>query len=255
MPLKIIVVPCLTDNYAYILHDTLSKKTTLVDAPDFAPIKEYLDKEKWGLDSILITHHHDDHIYGVAELVEHYDPLVYGAAADRKRLPNLDISLSDKDKFSVCNLIFKCIDVSGHTLGHLAFYCASENIVFTGDSLMTLGCGRIFEGTPQQMLNSLNQLKRLPNNTIVYSGHEYAAQNARFALSVDLNNSDLKSRAKQIMRNIELKIPNVGFSLEEEMQTNPFLRSNAVEIRASLGLNNNSDLEVFTKLRTMKDNF
>ena len=120
---------------------------------------------------------------------------------------------------------------------------------------MTLGCGRIFEGTPQQMLDSLNQLKNLPNNTIVYSGHEYAAQNARFALSVDLNNSDLKSRAKQILRNIELKIPNVGFSLEEEMQTNPFLRSNAFEIRASLGLNNNSDLEVFTKLRTMKDNF
>ena len=255
MPLKIVIVPCLTDNYAYILHDTLSKKTTLVDAPEFTPIKERLETEKWRLDNILITHHHDDHIAGVMELKECYNPLVYGADVDRKRLPNLDVSLSDKEKFSVSNLIFKCIDVPGHTLGHLAFYCASENIVFTGDSLMTLGCGRIFEGTPQQMLESLNQLKKLPNNTIVYSGHEYAAQNARFALSVDLNNSDLKSRAKQILRNIELKIPNVGFSLEEEMQTNPFLRSNALEIRAGLGLNNNSDLEVFTKLRKMKDNF
>ena len=143
MPLKIIIVPCHADKYAYILQDTLSKKTTLVDAPDFTPIKERLETEKWGLDHILITHHHNDHIAGVAELKEYYNPLVYGAEIDRKRLPSLDVSLSDKEKFSVSNLIFKCIDVPGHTLGHLAFYCASENIVFTGDSLMTLGLSLI----------------------------------------------------------------------------------------------------------------
>ena len=255
MPLKIIVVPCLTDNYAYILHDTLSKKTTLVDAPEFTPIKERLETEKWRLDNILITHHHDDHIAGVMELKECYNPLVYGADVDRKRLPNLDVSLSDKEKFSVSNLIFKCIDVPGHTLGHLAFYCASENIVFTGDSLMALGCGRIFEGTPQQMFESLHQLKKLPDSTIAYSGHEYAAQNARFALSVEPNNHHLEKRAKQIMKNIKSNLPNVGVSIGEEKKTNPFLRPSESEIRSTLGLCNNSDLEVFTMLRKMKDNF
>ena len=153
------------------------------------------------------------------------------------------------------NLIFKCIDVPGHTLGHLAFYCASENIMFTGDSLMSLGCGRIFEGSPKQMFESLNKLKTFPNETIIYSGHEYAAQNARFALTVDSNNIHLENRANQIMKNVKLQIPNVGVSLEEDKKTNPFLRPSAVEIRSVLGFNDNSDLEVFTKLRDMKDNF
>ena len=255
MSFKIVIVPCLTDNYAYIVHDNLSSKTTLIDAPDSEPIKETLEKEKWGLDNILITHHHEDHVAGVPQLVSHYNPLIFGAESDKGRLPRLDVTLFDRDKFSASNLIFKCFEVPGHTAGHLAFYCASENIVFTGDSLMSLGCGRIFEGTPKQMFDSLNQLKSLPDETIVYSGHEYASNNARFALTVDPQNIDLRNRQKIVERNLKLKIPNVAGSLKEEKKTNPFLRSDSNEILKTLGLKNKSSFEIFTILREMKDNF
>ena len=255
MSLEIIVVPCLTDNYAYIIHDTNSNKTTLVDAPEFGPIKEQLEKQKWALDNILITHHHHDHIAGISSLVTEYNPIVFGAEADKKRLPKLHVTLTDRDKFSVSDRIFKSIDVSGHTQGHLAFYCPSENILFSGDSLMALGCGRVFEGTSEQMYESLEELKKLPDETVIYSGHEYAKQNAKFALTVDTHNSDLVKRMNKIVINLNLGIPNTGVSLEEEKRTNPFLRTGNADIRSKLGLENASDAEVFTRLRTMKDNF
>ncbi len=255
MPIKIKIIPCLTDNYAYILHDMLSNKTTLIDAPDFNPINKVLEKEKWGLDNILITHHHSDHIAGIDKLVNKYNPKIFGAESDIKRLPPLDVTLADRDKFSVSNLIFKTIDVSGHTIGHLAFYCPSEKIIFTGDSLMTLGCGRIFEGTPKQMFESLNQLKELPKETIVYSGHEYADKNAQFALTVDPKNYCLIDQSKKIKDNLIKGIPNVALSLEDEKRTNPFLRSDNFAIKTALGMENSSDLEIFTVLRELKDTF
>lgn len=255
MSLKIVTVPCLSDNYAYILHNTLLNKTTLVDAPDFAAIKEVLDKENWSLDNILLTHHHNDHIAAVPELVKVYNPLIYGSESDTKRLPRLNVTLSDRDKFSVGGLIFKCFEVPGHTLGHIAFYCSSENIVFTGDSLMTLGCGRIFEGSPEQMFESLNQIKNLPNNTVMYSGHEYAKQNVKFALSVDPGNQSLAEKMSQIIRNEDSQVPNVPSTIENEKDTNPFLRVADHDIRKKLNLEKNSDLEVFKVLREMKDNF
>ena len=255
MPLKIIIVQCLTDNYAYIIHDTISKKTTLVDAPDSDPIKEQIERQGWSLDNILITHHHHDHVAGIPNLVNQYDSMVFGAERDLKRLPKLDVTLTDRDKFSVNHRIFKSIGVPGHTSGHLAFYCNSEKILFSGDSLMTLGCGRIFEGTSQQMFESLNKLKKLPDETIIYSGHEYAKKNAEFALTVDPKNSFLMERMNKIMSNLNFGIPNTAVTLAEEKATNPFLRCDNIEIRSTLGLANTSDLEVFTVLRRMKDNF
>ena len=255
MPLKIVIVPCLADNYAYIIHDEASNKTSLVDAPDFFSINEQLEKQGWGLDNILITHHHQDHIDGVLELKIKYGPTIFGASQDVGRLPKLDVELSHKDKFSVSNMIFKCLEVPGHTIGHIAFYCASEKLVFTGDSLMNLGCGRLFEGTPEQMLNSLNLLSSLPRDTAIYSGHEYASQNAKFALSVDPTNLNLKKRADQIFKNINFNFPNVPVSLAEEQDTNPFLRCGSTEILTQIGLENRTALQVFTKLRKMKDSF
>ena len=255
MPIEILTVPCLADNYAYILHDKLSNKTTLVDAPAFDPIREQLEKQNWTLDNILLTHHHDDHIAGVAELVKHYNASVFGAKADSNRLPYLDVALTDRDKFSASNLIFRCIEVPGHTLGHLAFYCASENIVFTGDSLMALGCGRIFEGTPKQMFESLTKLKGLPDNTKVYSGHEYARQNAKFAITVDPDNTELRDRSKRVLTNFDLQIPNAQSTILEEKNTNPFLRSGNLEIWKSLGHKSKDPLKIFTLLREMKNNF
>ena len=255
MPIKIITVPCLVDNYAFILHDVLSKKTTLIDAPEFNTINLVLEKENWGLDNILITHHHDDHVGGVKKLVNKYNPTVFGADADKHRLPPLDVLLFDRDKFSASNLVFKTMEVSGHTIGHLAFYCASEKIVFTGDSLMSLGCGRLFEGTAEQMYESLNSLAKLPDDTIVYSGHEYAYQNALFALNVDPQNSELINKQKLIKRNLSKQVPNVPTSIGEEKKINPFLRSEQSSIKQTIGLGKSSDLEVFTLLRKMKDEF
>ena len=255
MPLKIVIVPCLSDNYAYIIHNEASNKTTLVDAPEFFSINRCLEERSWNLDNILITHHHQDHIDGITELKSRYSPTIFGAKEDVRRLPRLNVELSHKDKFSVSNLIFTCLEVPGHTVGHLAFYCSSEKIVFTGDSLMNLGCGRLFEGTPEQMLNSLNLINSLPVDTEIYSGHEYANQNAKFALAVDPNNLDLQSRANQISKNISSNFPNVPVMLSEEQNTNPFLRCRNKKIQAKIGLENKTSLDVFTKLRKMKDNF
>ena len=255
MSVEIVIVPCLSDNYAYIIHDEASNKTTLVDAPEFYSINKQLEKRNWNLDSILITHHHQDHIDGIPQLRDRYKPTIFGAEHDLGRLPKLDVALTDKDKFSVSNLIFKCLEVPGHTVGHLAFYCESEKFIFTGDSLMSLGCGRLFEGTPEQMLTSLNLISSLPPDTTIYSGHEYANQNAKFALAVDPKNSDLIARAVRISDNIKANFPNVPVTLMEEQKTNPFLRSSNKEIQFQIGLDNKNSLEVFTKLRKMKDNF
>ena len=255
MSLKIVIVPCLSDNYAYILHNSVTNKTILVDAPDFVAIKLQLDKQNWNLDYILLTHHHDDHIAGVAKLVNIYKPLTYGSEADKERLPPLNVHLSDRDKFSVGGLIFKCFEVPGHTLNHLAFYCASEKIVFTGDSLMTLGCGRIFEGSPEQMFESVTLIKNLPEETIMYSGHEYAKQNLKFALSVDPGNHHLAQKMEEIIQNEKSKIPNVPSTIKDEKNNNPFVRTNDPCIRKNLNLEKSSELEVFKTLREMKDNF
>jgi hydroxyacylglutathione hydrolase len=255
MPLEIVTVPCLSDNYAYIIHDESSNKTTLIDAPEFFSIYECLKKRDWRLDSILITHHHHDHIDGIKELKKHYNPMIFGAKEDLARLPKIDVELSHRDKFSVSNIIFKCLEVPGHTIGHLAFYCEPEKIIFTGDSLMTLGCGRLFEGTPEQMYNSLNMISSLPSDTLVYSGHEYAIQNSKFALSVNPENANLVNRAHQISKNIKSGVPNSPVSLKEELDTNPFLRCKSKEVQNKIGLENSNALETFTKLRKMKDEF
>lgn len=255
MSLEIVIVPCLTDNYAYIIHDNSSKKTTLIDAPEYHPIKKKLDDKNWYLNNILITHHHEDHVAGIDALRKDYQPLVFGSKADKGRLPKLDIVLSDRDKFSVSNLIFKCLEVPGHTIGHLAFYCATKKIIFTGDTLMTLGCGRLFEGRPEQMLNSLNLISSLPEDTLVYSGHEYADQNAKFALTIDSGNSKLINRAAEISQNTIKNRPNVPVLLQHEKDTNPFLRSDKIEIQNALGLKGKNSLEIFTILRDMKNNF
>ena len=255
MSIEIVTIPCLVDNYAYIIHDTSTKKNILIDAPELSPILQALDERNWKLDYILITHHHSDHINAVEKLQKEFNSLICGAQKDAERLPKLDISLSDKEKFSVGSLIFKCFEVPGHTAGHIAFYCQSKDILFTGDSLMALGCGRLFEGTPEEMWASLTKLMYLPDSTMIYSGHEYAYQNAKFALSIDSENNALSKRAKEIFQNAETATPNVPVSLELEKSTNPFLRSGHENIKSKLDMFGKNSLEVFTKLREMKDLF
>jgi hydroxyacylglutathione hydrolase len=255
MTTEIIIIPCLKDNYAYIVHDRITNKNSLIDAPEAKPVISFFEKKGWTLDSILITHHHTDHIGGIDELVEVFKPKIYGALADKSRLPILDVKLSNNDQIKIGSLQFQILDVPGHTIGHIAYYCASQGIIFTGDSLMALGCGRLFEGTPKQMYSSLTKISQLPNDTLIYSGHEYAKNNAKFALSVEKENKYLDKRFNFIKENIRKNIPNVPETLIEEKRTNPFLRAHLPELKNSLNMVNSSDDQVFKLLRELKDAF
>jgi len=255
MTLEIVIVPCLSDNYAYLLRDTASDQVGLVDAPEAGPISAALTERGWGLDLILITHHHNDHIAGVDALRGAFGAEVVGAAADGHRLPRLDRELVAGDTVALGASVAEVIDVPGHTVGHIAYYFGAAGALFSADSLMVMGCGRLFEGTPQAMWGTLTRLAALPDSTLVYSGHEYAESNLRFALSVDTDNPTLARRAEDIRRLRAEGKPTVPARLDLERATNPFLRATATEMKASVGLPGAPDAEVFADLRRRKDNF
>lgn len=255
MTLEIVVVPCLSDNYAYLLRDAASGRVGLVDAPEPGPIEAALAERGWGLDLILITHHHDDHIAGVDALREAFGAMVVGAAADRHRLPRLDRELVPGDTVALGESVAEVIDVPGHTIGHIAYHFPQAQALFSADSLMVMGCGRLFEGTPEVMWSTLSRLAALPDATRVYSGHEYTESNLRFALSVDTDNPTLARRAEEIRQLRAEGKPTVPARLDLERATNPFLRATAPEMKASVGLTGAPDAEVFADLRRRKDNF
>jgi hydroxyacylglutathione hydrolase len=255
MTLEIVTIPCLADNYAFLLRDQATGKVALVDAPESYPIQKALQDKGWKLDMVLLTHHHYDHVDGLPELVAEYHPQVIGAKADASRLPPLDLVLNEGDTFTVGESEGHIIDVSGHTIGHIAFHFPSANAVFTADSLMALGCGRLFEGTPEMMWASLSKLAALPLDTIVYSGHEYTASNAKFALTVEPNNTALQARAADITAKRAAGIPTVPSTLAEELATNPFLRAHLPEMKSAVGMEGATDVEVFAAIRKQKDNF
>lgn len=255
MPLEIVTLPTLSDNYNFLLHDTASGQTALVDAPEDAGIAAELKRRGWKLDVILLTHHHYDHIDGTAALCAEFGAQVIGAAADAHRLPPLNTAVAPGDQIEVLGRRVDVIDVSGHSIGHVAFYMPSEKALFSGDSLMALGCGRLFEGTPAQMFESLSRLTALPGDTIVYSGHEYTAANAKFALTVEPGNAALQNRAAAVEKARAANNPTVPSLLSEELATNPFLRSDSPEVQATVGLVGADPVEVFTEVRRRKDNF
>ncbi len=255
MALEIVVVPCRTDNYAYLLRDGAGRQVGVVDAPEAAPIEAALASRGWELNMILITHHHDDHIAGVEALRDAYGATVVGAAADRRRLPRLDIAVEEGDTLALGVSMADVIDVPGHTLGHIAYHFAGAGALFSADSLMVMGCGRLLEGTAEQMWDSLHKLAALPDETLVYSGHEYAASNMRFALSVDPGNTRLRDRAEEIVALRAAGRPTVPARLDLERATNPFLRAADRDIRVEIGREFAFDRDVFAELRRRKDAF
>lgn len=255
MPLELVTVPCLSDNYAFLLHDTESGETALIDVPEAAPILAELHKRGWSLSEVWITHHHDDHVQGLGKVLSSYPAKVRGAASDAHRLPPLNETQGDGDRFSFAGHEVQIMDVSGHTLGHIAYYVPDSETAFTADSLMALGCGRLFEGSAEQMWASLSKLAALPPATKVCSGHEYTASNAKFALTVDPDNEDLISRSKAITSARDAGEPTVPSTLALELATNPFLRASDPNIRALLGMKTASDIEVFAEIRARKDAF
>lgn len=252
-PIELVVVPCLSDNYAFLVHNRDTGQTALVDAPEAEPIRDALKAKGWTLNDILITHHHDDHIGAVAALRD--GARVIGAARDAHRLPPLDLKVTDGDMLDVCGVQTQVIDVSGHTIGHVAFYMPDPKLAFTADSLMALGCGRLFEGTAAQMWESLRKLRALPADTTICSGHEYTETNARFALSLDPDNATLISRIERIKAARSAGRPTVPSALGDEVTTNPFLRADAPELKATIGMADASDVDVFAEIRARKDRF
>jgi len=255
MTFTLVTIPCRSDNYAFLLHNDDTGQTLLADAPEAAPILAELDNRGWTLDDLLITHHHQDHIDGVEALRDRYGCRVVGARADSHRLPPLDLEVEPDSRFETCGTMASVIDVSGHTVGHVAFHIPEAEVAFTGDSLMALGCGRLFEGTAPQMWDSLLRLRALPPGTRICSGHEYTASNARFALSVDPDNTHLVDRASRIEAARAEGRPTVPSLLSEECATNPFLRADAPGMDSQVDLPGAEPWAVFAEVRSRKDKF
>ena len=255
MPLELVTVPCLTDNYAYLIHDAETGQTAVIDVPEPGPILAALEAHQWRLTDILITHHHDDHIQGVDALRARTGAMVLGATADAHRLPRLDLALDEASSFSVGREFARVIDVPGHTIGHIAFHFPESRLCFTADSLMAGGCGRLFEGTPRQMHASLAKLAALPPETLICSGHEYTATNLRFAATLEPGNPALISRIAEVAEKLAHGRPSVPVPLQVELDTNPYLRAHLPALKTAVGLPDADDVTVFAEIRARKDKF
>jgi len=239
--MQIQIIPCLQDNYSYLIIDEENNIACVIDPSEADPIIKYLEENNIKLKFILNTHHHYDHVGGNQKLKEKYGASVVGYKGDEKRIPEIDILLNDQETWIHKNFEAKIIHVPGHTLGHICFYFYKEESVFTGDTLFSLGCGRIFEGTYSQMFNSLMKLKELPESTKVYCGHEYTKKNLDFCLTHDANNKNLKTKVHHVDERLKNGLPTIPSTIKDELECNIFLRSN--------------NMETFSKLRDLKDNF
>lgn len=255
MPAEIVTVPCLRDNYAYLVRDQATGKVAVVDAPEAGAIIKALEARGWKADQVWITHHHADHIDGVEELRKRYGARVVGHVRDLSRLPKLDIELSEGETVTLGETVARVVDVSGHTIGHIAYVLDEDRAAFTADSLMALGCGRVFEGTHAMMWGSLKKLMALPKETRIYSGHNYGQANGRFALTIEPGNRALKARIERIKAADAKGEPIVPATLEEELATNPFLRAGEPSVKAAVGLAGADDAAVFAEIRRRKDAF
>ena len=253
--LEVSIIKCLTDNYSYLIRDEKTNFVGVVDPSEFKTVDIEISKNYKKLDFILNTHHHFDHVGGNQDLKKKYNSKIVSSKIDESRIPGIDIKVSEGDIFKFGETNFEIIFIPGHTRGHIAFYSKLEKIVFTGDTLFSLGCGRIFEGTYKQMFESLNKIKNLPTSTRIYCGHEYTKKNLEFCMKYESNNKFLSKKLNWINSQLNEKKPTIPISLEEELKTNIFLRCNELSIKNALEMNKASDEAVFKKLRDLKDQF
>jgi len=253
--IQIHMFPCLQDNYGFLLHDAEAGVTATVDTPDVEAILNALGEKNWKLTHILNTHHHHDHAGGNLALKKATGCQVIGPRADAQRIPGIDIEVGEGEEFTLGNHSVRVFDTPGHTRGHIVYYLPEDRVAFVGDTLFAMGCGRLFEGTPEQMWSSLQKLMQWPDDTRLYCAHEYTQANARFALSVEPDNQALSARSNQVDELRARNEPTVPTTLGAEKATNPFLRPMSPEIRASVGLENADLVEVFARTRALKDAF
>lgn len=252
---EIELVPALSDNYVYLAHDAETGATAVIDPAEADPVLAALERKGWKLTHILNTHHHMDHIGGNAELKERFGVPIIGPRADSARIPGLDVEVGDGDTYSVGSQTATVFDTPGHTRGHIAFWFPDSDALFCGDTLFVLGCGRMFEGTPEQFWSSLTKLRSLPDSARVYCGHEYTQSNARFALSVEKDNADLQAKAQQVDALRAEGKPTIPGILGEEKKTNPFLRADVPSVQEAVGMAGQDPAAVFAEIRRRKDSF
>ncbi|MFV3131800.1 hydroxyacylglutathione hydrolase [Niveispirillum sp. KHB5.9] len=249
------VVPALTDNYIHIIHDAPHGVTAVVDPGEAGPVRAFLDARGWRLTHVLATHHHGDHIGGITDLrADSHAPLI-GPRAEMERIPEMSATYGEGDSFTLGGQTVRVFDTPGHTRGHCAFYFEEAHLLFSGDTLFSLGCGRLFEGTPAQMWDSLLKLRPLPGDTRVYCGHEYTSGNVRFALSIDPDNAALKARAEEVAHLRARNLPTIPSRLSDERAANPFLRADDPDLAARMGLAGADPASVFAAIRKAKDDF
>ena len=239
--MKVEIISCLQDNYSYLIIDETNNLACVVDPSEARPIIDYLKNKNINLKYILNTHHHFDHVGGNEELKKKYNAIVVGYKHDSERIPEIDILLEDNEIWERDNFVAKIIHVPGHTKGHICFNFYKEKLLFTGDTLFSLGCGKIFEGTYEQMFNSLKKIKALPLDTKIFCGHEYTLNNSKFCIKYDNENLSLQKKIQDIEIKLNDSLPTIPSTLKEELDCNIFLRA--------------KDLKTFSKLRDLKDNF
>lgn len=253
--LEIIILPVLSDNYIYLLHDTVSGETAAVDPALAQPVLMKLQEKGWRLAAILNTHHHFDHVGGNLELKAQTGCKIIASDYDRNRIPGIDVTVQEGDVVRIGEHKAKIIFTPGHTLGHIQYYFEKDKLLFCGDTLFALGCGRLFEGTAEQLWYSLQKLKAMPPDTQVYCTHEYTQNNGRFALTVEPDNMVLQDRMEIVNRLRAQNLPTLPTTIAEELATNPFLREDSASIKHTLGMISDAPSDVFAKLRRLKDSY
>src|SRR5215468_7809526 len=253
MAAEIRVFNCLSDNFGYLIHDTETKATASIDAPEAGPILKALEREGWTLTDILITHHHGDHVGGVAELKQRYNCRVVAPHDKTTGIADVDLRVAHGDVLKIGNLLARVLETPGHTLDHISYVFDSEKTVFAADTLFSIGCGRVFEGNYPMMWDSLLKLRALPDDFKLYCGHEYTASNVKFALSVDPDNPALKARAEEVAKQRAANQPTIPVLLGEEKKANVFLRADDPQIAVKLHMKGAGAAEVFGELRERKN--
>ncbi len=256
MTLHVRQLPCLTDNYGVLIHDSATGATAAIDVPDAAPYISMLEANEWKLTDILLTHHHADHVQGVAGLKAKFPNVrVVGPKKEAARIAGLDLEVQEGDLVQVGDIDLAVLDTPGHTSGHIAYHIASDDLLFAGDTLFALGCGRVFEAPMATMYHSLMKLAQLPQETQVYCGHEYTLSNARFAVTVDPDNNLLAERATEVEEMRKQGRPTLPTTIALETATNPFLRAEDPGVQKAVGMSGADPVAVFTELRERKNRF
>lgn len=251
---QIVLVPCLSDNYAVLLHDDETGTTLLIDAPEAGPIEDELGKRGWTLGHIFITHHHGDHVNGIAALKAAHGSHVVGPLSEADKIKGLDELVSEGDRVTAGPFSASVIATPGHTLGHIVYWFEGLKLLFSGDTMFAMGCGRLFEGSPAQMWDSLGKLAALPDDTVVYCGHEYTLSNARFAAGIETGNEALKDRIAEVERLRAEGRPTIPTTIGLEKATSPFVRAGEASVAAAVGMPGAPAGEVFAEVRRRKDN-